>query len=193
MAASELAERVRTLLASRVPWRARDSSLVPASVLIPLFARDPSIGPQLWLVRRAEDMRLHRGQVALPGGKRDPDDSDLLATALRESHEEIGLSPDQVEVLGSLDDCVTITGFVITPFVGFIAAPFTPRPLTTEVARVFAAPLSAFVGEPRAMTVDSGSSKRIVISFEAEGETIWGATASILRGFARLLGDPGEG
>ncbi len=159
-----------------------------ASVLLPLFAPSPGAPTELWLVRRSDGMRVHRGQVALPGGKHEPQDADLLATALRESHEEIGLAPSAVEVLGSLDDCVTVTGFVITPYVGWISSPFTPQPMAAEVARVFAAPLAAFEREPLAITIPLASSKRIVLSYEAAGETVWGATAGILHDFMRLLG-----
>lgn len=123
----------------------------------------------------------------MPGGKREPDDEDLLSTALRETHEEIGLSPNDVDVLGALDDCVTVTGFAVTPYVGWITKPFAPQPLASEVARVFAAPLSAFEVPPRAMSIDLGESKRIVLSYEATGEIVWGATASILRNFVDLV------
>jgi 8-oxo-dGTP pyrophosphatase MutT (NUDIX family) len=187
MGEHEFPERVRKLLASRRPWKVRDASLQPASVLLPLFASEPGGPPELWLVRRSEDMRVHGGQVALPGGKSEPGDADLLATALRESEEEIGLPPANVDVLGALDDCATGTGFVITPYVGWIASPFTPAPHATEVARVFSAALAAFTKEPSPITMALGTSKRIVLSYEAAGETIWGATASILRNFAQLL------
>jgi 8-oxo-dGTP pyrophosphatase MutT (NUDIX family) len=180
-------DRVRNLLASRKPRRARDADLRPASVLLPLFASEPGAGPDLWLVRRSVDLRTHSGQVALPGGKHEPGDADLLATALRESHEEIGLVPADVDVLGVLDDYATHTGFVITPYVGWLARPFTPAPHAAEVARVFAVPLATFDREPRAITMEIGPSKRIVLSYEAEGETIWGITAAILRGFSLLL------
>jgi 8-oxo-dGTP pyrophosphatase MutT (NUDIX family) len=183
----EFPERVRRLLASRNPWKARDATLQPASVVLPLFSGEPGGPPELWLVRRSEGMRVHGGQVALPGGKSEPGDSDLLATALRESEEEIGLPQAAVDVLGALDDCATVTGFVITPYVGWIATPFTPAPYATEVARVFAAPLAAFALEPRPITMEWGSSKRIVLSYDAGGETVWGATASILRNFVQLL------
>ncbi len=187
MGESEFRQRVRKALAERRPWKARDAALQPASVLLPLFSSEPGGPPELWLVRRSDDMRVHRGQVALPGGKSEPGDADLLATALRESHEEIGLPPADVEVLGVLDDCATITGFVITPYVGWIATSFTPAPLATEVARVFSAPLAAFACDPRPVTMDLGTSKRIVLSYEAAGETIWGATATILRNFVQLV------
>jgi hypothetical protein len=88
-----------------------------------------------------------------------------------------------------LDDCSTDTGYAITPYVGWIAVPFTPAPHAYEVARVFAAPLAAFELEPRPISMDLGfgSAKRIVLSYEASGETIWGATASILRNFVQLI------
>src|SRR5262245_31124439 len=144
----EFPERVRRLLAARQPWRANDPTLQPASVLLPLFRGEPGGPPALWLVRRSDDLRRHGGQVALPGGKHDPDDADLLATALRESHEEIGLMPAAVDVLGALDDYATHTGFVITPYVGWVKDPFIPEPRAAEVARVFAVPLATFQEEP---------------------------------------------
>jgi 8-oxo-dGTP pyrophosphatase MutT (NUDIX family) len=180
-------ERVRGVLAAHQPMRADDRALQPAAVLLPLFAAAPDASPELWLLRRADGGGVHSGQVALPGGKREPGDLDLLSTALRESHEEIGLVPSAVDVLGVLDDRATSTGFVITPYVGWITTPFTPRPLAAEVARVFAVPFAEFAREPRTVSLPWGSSKRIVLSYEVGGETVWGATAAILRGFALLL------
>jgi 8-oxo-dGTP pyrophosphatase MutT (NUDIX family) len=183
--------RVRRSLSIHRALKARESTLCPASVLLPFFASETGT-PQLWLVRRAVGMRVHGGQVALPGGQRDARDPDLLSTALREAHEEIGLVPSAVDVLGVLDDYVTITGFAVTPYVGWIPKPFQPQPLASEVARVFAAPLSAFEQPPRAMSIVWGDTKRIVLSYEAEGEIVWGATASILRGFVELVGCTGS-
>ncbi len=181
------ADRVREVLSSRNPIRARGEPLRLASVLLPFFAPADDAPPELWLVRRPDGMRVHGGQVALPGGKHEPEDADLLSTALREAHEEIGLLPGDVDVLGVLDDCVTVTGFAVTPYVGWIAKPFQPRPLASEVSRVFAAPLAAFLVPPRATSVMWGSSKRIVLSYEAAGEVVWGATASILFHFVELV------
>jgi 8-oxo-dGTP pyrophosphatase MutT (NUDIX family) len=180
-------ERVRRALATRHPMRAESSALQQAAVLLPLFAPRPGAPPELWLLRRADGGGAHSGQVALPGGKRELCDTDLLSTALRESHEEIGLPPSEVDVLGVLDDRATITGFVITPYVGWIANSFTPQPLAAEVARVFSVPFATFMREPVAVSLPWGTSKRIVLSYEVGGETVWGATASILRGFAELL------
>ncbi len=93
-------------------------------MLVALFP-GPGGVPHVWLVLRPTALRAHSGQVALPGGKRDPEDPDLITTALREAEEEIGLPRAAVEVLGEADDLVTTTGFVITPVVGWIGAPST--------------------------------------------------------------------
>jgi 8-oxo-dGTP pyrophosphatase MutT (NUDIX family) len=180
-------ETVRRALGARERMEANSSALQRASVLLALFALDPRAAPHLWLLRRSEGMRTHGGQIALPGGKREPGDLDFLATALRESHEEIGLRPSDVEVLGVLDDRETITGYLITPYVGWIASPFTPEPRAAEVARVFAVPLAAFAEEPRRTRIPWQGTEREVLSYEVAGEIVWGATASILRHFVELI------
>lgn len=191
MEAEAFPDRVRRLLQARAPIAMDKEAFLPASVLLPLFAPTSGAPPEIWLVRRPEEMRIHGGQVALPGGKQERGDPDLLGTALREAEEEIGLAAQDVDVLGRLDDCLTITGFVVTPFVGWITRPFTPRPLATEVARVFALPLATFDHTPRTMTVRRENEERVVLFYEAGGETIWGATARILAGFAEVLATPG--
>src|ERR1700704_4905362 len=108
MSGPEFRDRVRRALSCRKALRIEDPSLQRASVLLPLFADVPGCSPGLWLPRRPQGMRGHQGQVALPGGKLEPQDPDLLATALREAHEEIGLFPHDVDVLGQLDDYATV-------------------------------------------------------------------------------------
>ena len=181
------AERVRDVLGSRARATTESGALQRASVLLALFAPEPGGPPLIWLVRRSERVRTHRGQVALPGGKREPLDADLLATALRESHEEIGLRPSDVDVLGVLDDRETSTGYLITPYVGWVAGAFTPEPLDAEVARVFAVPLAVFAEEPRRTWVPWQGIQREILSYEVAGEIVWGATASILRHFVELI------
>jgi 8-oxo-dGTP pyrophosphatase MutT (NUDIX family) len=180
-------DAVRRLLAERERAQAESSALQRASVLLALFAPTSEQAPHLWLVRRSEDVRTHRGQVALPGGKREPKDADFLATALRESHEEIGLRPGDVDVLGVLDDRETSTGYLITPYVGWVSTPFTPEPLVSEVARVFSVPLAAFADEPRRTRIPWQGAEREILSYEVAGEIVWGATASILRHFIELI------
>jgi 8-oxo-dGTP pyrophosphatase MutT (NUDIX family) len=181
-------ESVRGVLTSRERATGVSSALQRASVLLALFAPpSPREGPHLWLVRRSEGVRTHRGQIALPGGKREPSDADFLATALRESHEEIGLLPSDVDILGVLDDRETSTGYLITPYVGWVANPFTPQPLAAEVARVFDVPLAAFFEEPRRTRVPWQGTEREVLSYEVAGEIVWGATAAILRHFVEVI------
>jgi 8-oxo-dGTP pyrophosphatase MutT (NUDIX family) len=152
-----------------------------AAVLLPMFERDGEV--HLWLVRRPTSMRSHAGQVAFPGGKNDASDESLLDTALRETEEELGIARAAVHVLGALDDTLTVTGFTITPWVGWLerGEPVVPNP--SEVARAFAPPLRAFLepatGVPpwRGWTVD--------------GELVWGATAAILADFVRVLHEAG--
>jgi 8-oxo-dGTP pyrophosphatase MutT (NUDIX family) len=185
--APAFSERVKTLLGARERASADSSSLQRAAVLLPLFTLPAEQAPHVWLVRRSEGVRTHRGQVALPGGKREAKDADFLTTALRESHEEIGLPPSDVDVLGALDDRETSTGYLITPYVGWIRGPFTPDPLAAEVARVFSVPLAAFAEEPRRTRIPWEGAEREVLSYEVAGEIVWGATAAILRHFIELI------
>ncbi|MCK6589617.1 MAG: CoA pyrophosphatase [Polyangiaceae bacterium] len=175
---------LRRVLAEREPARRSAPKATPAAVLIGLF--DGPLGePRVWLVRRPQGLRSHSGQVALPGGKRDPGDVDLVATALREADEEIGLPSSAVEVLGVSDEIVTSTGYHVTPIVGWIHEPFTPRPNPSEVSRAFSAPMDAFRdrGVLRALPLEV--LRRMVRSYRVEGEIVWGLTAAILGGLVQ--------
>jgi len=153
----------------------------PAAVLVLLFEKDGEA--HVWLVRRPTSMRSHAGQVAFPGGKNDPSDASLLVTALRETEEELGIERASVDVLGALDDILTITGFTITPWVGWLAPGTNVWPNPTEVARAFAAPLRSFLAPPTGDPPWRG--------WTVEGELVWGATAAIVADFVRLV--RGEG
>jgi len=134
----------------------------------------------VWLMKRPTSMRSHAGQIAFPGGKSDPSDESLRATALREAHEELGIDPASVDVLGALDEVHTfVSGFTISPWVGWLAAATEVRPNDGEVARAFAAPVRAFFEAP-------GGAPPFV-GWTIEGELVWGATAAILRGFVAIL------
>lgn len=155
----------------------------PAAVLIPLFVCDNTL--HLWLLRRADHLRHHPGQIALPGGKPEPSDPDLLTTALREAHEEIGLLPAQVEVVGQLPPRLTSSRFRVTPFVGFVDPSFRPSVQATEVGRAFTAPLADFRGEGALRVPPTLPERGAVPSYLAAGEVVWGATAAML---GRLAG-----
>lgn len=186
-ARSRIASQLAEILAARtrrvipVPEAVR-----PASVLVPLFRGDDG-EVRVWLLRKLGTLRKHAGQVALPGGKREPDDATLLDTALREAREEIGLDPAIVDVLGPLDDVFTFTGYVITPYVGWLRAPLAPEPDPNEVARVFSAPLATFATEGVEHELDIRGTKKKLPGYDLDGELLWGATYMILRGMMLLL------
>lgn len=156
--------------------------LRPASVLVPLVERGG--GLRLVLTRRAALLRHHPGQVAFPGGKQDPDDPTPLAAALREAREEIGL--DGATILGELPSHETVTGFVVTPFVGLVVPGFAPRIDRREVDEVFEVPL-AFVLDPANFRVEGRAWHGQVRHYYVVPygpHYIWGATARMLRTFA---------
>ncbi|MGD0526946.1 MAG: CoA pyrophosphatase [Polyangiaceae bacterium] len=179
---STLREPLRAALAARSARSVPAGAGTAAAVLVPLFERDGEA--HVWLARRPQSMRSHAGQVAFPGGKRDPADASLLDTALRETHEELGIPRASVDVLGALDGVVTITGFTISPWVGWLAPDVELVPSSAEVARVFAAPLRVFLEEPKGIFPWRG--------WTVDGELVWGATAAIVRGFVAIVRELAE-
>lgn len=167
-----------------------------AAVLLALFERDGEAN--LVYIKRPDHMPTHQGQIAFPGGTRDPGDIDLRATALRETWEEVGVRADAVEVLGGLDALSTIaTPFFVSPFIGVLGEEPTFTPDPSEVEVILEVPLSelfhaeAFREEFWEMPADLprmyGRPERNVLFFEIPGETIWGATARITADFLARL------
>jgi 8-oxo-dGTP pyrophosphatase MutT (NUDIX family) len=150
-----------------------------AAVLVPLF-EDPGGALHAVFTRRRQDLRRHPGEISFPGGRRDAHEA-LLDTALREAHEEVGLPPADVEVLGALPPTPTfVTNYAIYPFVGLIEPGFAWVLQRTEVAEVLELALDelrAGYGERR--LVRRGIPFRTP-TYEAGGHLIWGATARIL-------------
>jgi 8-oxo-dGTP pyrophosphatase MutT (NUDIX family) len=151
-----------------------------AAVLVPLFLDERGALHAVFTERRA-DMRRHAGEISFPGGRRDEDDADLCATALRETHEEIGLPPDAVELLGALQPTPTfVTNYAIYPFVGLIEPGFAWVVAEAEVGQVLELPLDAVrKGYARRRLVRRGMPFR-TDTYEVEGHLIWGATARIV-------------
>ena len=156
-----------------------------------LLAFTDEAEPQLVLTRRADHLKSHRGEVALPGGKIDPSDESFIAAALRESHEEINLQPCAVEVLGQLDPMVTRFGVKVTPVVGIIAPDIILTPNPDELDSIFRVPLAFFLRDER-MRTDRGSVNGHSVAVPCwnwQGYEIWGVTAIIIVNFMnRVLG-----
>ena len=166
-----------------------------AAVLVPLVRNDGAW--QLLFIRRAaSDRDRHSGQVAFPGGAREGRDASASATALREAHEEIGLDPRRVTLLGELSPYVTVSDYRVTPVVGHVAWPTSLRLQEAEVARAFLIPL-AWLRRRENMTfrarrdMDPSSARRHpIIVFEPwDGETLWGATARMTVNFIKAVDD----
>ncbi|WP_072746953.1 CoA pyrophosphatase [Oceanicella actignis] len=168
--------------------------LRPAAVLCPLVRRPQ--GLHVILTRRADHLRHHPGQVAFPGGKVEPNDPSPAAAALREAQEEIGLDPAMVELLGAIDGHETVTGFLVTPWLGLVDPAFSPRPDPSEVAEVFEVPLDWLMdpaNHARGWREWNGQ-RRWYYEMPWRGRRIWGATARMLVGLsARLAALDGAG
>ena len=179
-----LRDGIAEALRSQVPRRADRPDFRQAAVLLPLY--QSGVGPHLILTKRTEEVPTHKGQIAFPGGGFEEEDADLLTTAIRETREEIGLDPGDVEILGSLDDTVTVTSrHVVRPFVGFVPHPYTYRLDPFEIERLIHLPiLPLFAGAPfREETWERDGQPVIVYFYEYEGDTVWGLTARILKQF----------
>ncbi|MCF8532328.1 MAG: CoA pyrophosphatase [Reyranella sp.] len=159
----------------------------PAAVLVPLVRRAP--GMTVLLTQRTDDMPSHAGQIAFPGGRRQAEDVDAVATALRETEEEVGLERRFVDVVGPVDLYRTGTGYEITPIVGIVEPGFTARADPREVADVFEVPLEHFLDE-RNHRIDSrvwqGRERRYYAMPYGE-RYIWGATAGMLKNLHFIL------
>jgi 8-oxo-dGTP pyrophosphatase MutT (NUDIX family) len=162
-----------------------------AAVLVPIVQREDDL--YLVFIRRSDHVESHRGQVAFPGGRVDPTDTTLLHTALREAHEEVGIEPEVVDVLGGFPTMSTVSsGMRVAPFVGLLRRPVDYRIQEAEVAEVFEVPLQALV-DPRYQgqyewrrDKDRPSSNFPAIFYS--GQTIWGLTLRITENLLEIMG-----
>jgi 8-oxo-dGTP pyrophosphatase MutT (NUDIX family) len=188
--ADDFRGKLAAVLADHPPHRVRMSEARDAAVLIPIVA-EPE--PTLLFTRRTEHLSSHKGQISFPGGSIDEDDPSPQVASLREAEEEIGVSPESVEILGELDSVPTfVTGYVIAPFVGWLSDEPVLDPNPYEVAEVLHVPIADLTEEIRS---EPGFQHR-GRTFPTEAwvwrdQVIWGATARVLRIFLERLSEAG--
>jgi 8-oxo-dGTP pyrophosphatase MutT (NUDIX family) len=178
--------RTRLAATANEPSPAHLSDETEAAVLVPLYVRDDEL--HAVFTKRREDLRRHPGEISFPGGRRDHPDEELVTTALREAEEEIGLSPAEVELLGTLASVSTfVTGYRIYPYVGLIdPIPWKPSPNEVELVLELSlhALLSGYAKRPmtrRGFTFETDT-------YVVDDHLIWGATARILGDLLERLG-----
>lgn len=156
-----------------------DRRFPEAAVLMPITRAEC---PELILTLRAKGLSTHGGEVAFPGGRRDPEDTNLTFTALREAEEEIGLPPGMVEVIGPMSPLISAHGLKVTPIVGIIPDFVEYRPNDAEIAAVFSVPLDFFLQPPREHThrVDLQGRDWYIPCYRYDGYKIWGLTAIMI-------------
>lgn len=182
-------EAIRARLAVYEPELIEEEGLARAAVLLPLYESAGDL--HILFTRRSELVEHHKGQISFPGGAWDATDRDLQHTAVRETWEEIGVDEAHIEVIGQLDEMITISNFLVRPFVGRITQP-GPYPFShseIEVAEILEVPLTHLRDELNVVAQDRMYQGRLVTmySYRWHDHLIWGATARILRQFLDLL------
>ncbi|KAA1171195.1 CoA pyrophosphatase [Marinobacter salinexigens] len=162
-----------------------------AGILVPVTDSDSN--PEMIFTLRSANLSTHSGQVAYPGGKRDPEDHSLVATALRETHEEIGLPPDQVQVIAPLSQVMSRHGILVTPYVGVVPGDHPLQHNPDEIESIFKVPLSFFLEDKRERTdaLNFLNHTFHVPCYRWERYEIWGMSAVVLVDFLNAVYDAG--
>lgn len=183
----EFIDRLRKKLSSRERKIIDHPPFSHAAVLVPLYQKGGEC--HLLFTKRSDQVKYHKGEISFPGGMVDEEDRELIHTALREAREEIGLKESDVDIVGLLDDIVTVTQFIVTPIVGLFPYPYPFRISQVEIAELIEVPLSYLLEK------DSFSEREIfrmgrsewVYAYQYGKHIIWGATARILKQFLDLI------
>lgn len=150
----------------------------PAAVLIPLVARPE---PSILLTKRTEHLSQHPGQISFPGGRMDPIDPDLQSCALRETHEEIGVGREHIQIINDLGLWPSYSGYVVKPYIGIIKPPVDFLPCSHEVAEIFEVPLNVVLNKANYELVHKSSPiPHHYYQLKHDGKVIWGLTAGLL-------------
>ena len=165
----------------------QEFNFLEASVLIPILTFKKDL--EILLTKRSNNLKNHPGQIAFPGGKKDKSDSSSIETALRETQEEVGLNPKNVEIIASLPSHKTATGFVIKPYLGLINQPFSETLRQGEVDEIFTVPYEYILNEKNfsIQTRKWNGSQRSYYVVPYGPYYVWGATARILLNLSRAL------
>jgi 8-oxo-dGTP pyrophosphatase MutT (NUDIX family) len=181
-------KKIKEILACRSKACIQDPRYRRAAVLIPLFKKDGEY--HILFTRRTNRVEHHKGQISFPGGRQDKKDRDLLATALREAREEMGIEEKDVHILGELDDICTVSSdFCISPFVALLPYPYPFKVNHQEIEEVLEVPLSGLMDDRRFRQeiFDKDGQRFPVYFYQHRDHTIWGATARILKQLLDLL------
>jgi 8-oxo-dGTP pyrophosphatase MutT (NUDIX family) len=180
-------DRIRNILSTRERKVIEQPPFSHAAVLVPLFKKSGDC--HLLFTKRSEEVKYHKGEISFPGGVVDEEDSELVSTALREAFEEIGLKENDVQIIGVLDDIMTITEFIVTPIVGLFPYPYPFKISEVEIAELIEVPLSSLLDEESfsEREILRGRQKEVVYVYQYEKHIIWGATARILKQFLDLI------
>jgi 8-oxo-dGTP pyrophosphatase MutT (NUDIX family) len=183
----DFVDQMRTILSSRKRRVIEHPPFSHAAVLVPLFKKGD--GCHLLFTKRSDQVKYHKGEISFPGGVVDEEDLELINTALREAHEEIGLKKSDVEIIGILDDIVTITEFIVTPIVGLFPYPYPFKVSQVEIAELIEVPLSSLLHKEcfSEKEIVRGGQKEVVYAYQYGEHIIWGATARILKQFLDLI------
>ena len=180
---------IKDALARRNPVTAAPEGLMPAAVMLLLYRKGDDYC--VLLNKRSMTVEHHKGEMSFPGGAKDPEDADFEATARRETYEEMGIAPDDITLLGRLDDNVTRSNFLVKVFVGTIPYPYDFRPSSIEIAEVVEIPLGV-LRDPASWRWDSRieDGKRVALrSYGYREHLVYGATAKILDQFLDVVED----
>jgi len=181
-------ESLRKLLDHREKQYIADSKRIPSAVLVPIYFWEEDY--HIIFIRRTKTVKAHKGQISFPGGICEKEDTSTMDTALRESHEEIGLLPEHVEILGELDDEITTTSnYIVSPFVGIIQWPYHFTENKDEVDGILDVPLPVLLDRDcLSPDTETLNGERVdSYAYNYEGNIIWGATARILHKFLDII------
>jgi len=187
----DLPQAIKQILSARTPKRIPDEKCLykHAGVLVPIFRQGGDY--MILFTKRTNNLEHHKGQISFPGGSVDEEDNSVRDTALREAREEIGLLKEDVEILGRIDDTLTVVSdFIVHPFVGLIPYPYDFTINTDEVARLIKVPLKAFHPENsgKGASFEFEDKAYRTPTYEYDGDVIWGATARIMEIFVNIIG-----